>query len=139
MPITKDIIMIIMLNNTVMKEKIVKATYLLGILGMSMFLISFFMDVETSEKMCLWVALIGVGSLFPVIKKRGGVGVKIIYGSILFWVMSRFMLVYGNDVASNIFSGAASIFLLCFIIKAMLYFNKYSSQDIDAHLDDEDY
>ena len=121
-----------------MKEKMVKLAYLMGILGVSMFLLSFFMNVVSSEKICLWVATIGVGSLLPVVKRRG-VGVKVLYASIMFWIMSRLMLVYDNEIASNIFSGAASIFLICLIVKAIMYFNKYCKQDVDAHLDDDDY
>lgn len=119
-----------------MKEKMVKLAYLMGILGVSMFLLSFFMNVVSSEKICLWVATIGVGSLLPVVKRRG-VGVKVLYASIMFWIMSRLMLVYDNEIASNIFSGAASIFLICLIVKAIMYFNKYCRQDVDAHLDDD--
>lgn len=126
-----------MLKNTTMKEKMVKSALLMGLLGLSMFLLSFFMSDASTEKMCLWVATIGVGCLLVVVRRRG-TGVKMLYASILFWVLSRMMLVYQNEISSNVFSAASSIFLVCFIVKAVIYFNKYCTQDVDVHLDDEE-
>ena len=82
------------------------------------------------------MALVGVLSIFPSVKKIKSVGTKSSYAMFLFWVCSKLTMAMNLVLCSNIFSGVTMILALIVAVRSALYVHKYCRRDADEHLDE---